>query len=184
MQMTFEQPQRSKSNWWKNFIAVVAVINLVLVLFNFSYIPLRDVYLKHIPAVTAYDSIKSIEPHPVTQRYLSTVDVLETYLQQTDVQAHSTASIFASLRQQSLDILTENPFSSANKFSTFATLNRRMEYQMDTLSARKSFTDFWTQDYFHQVGSEEALSFFDNKIRPLLQVNYYRVIDENGQFID
>lgn len=55
---------------------------------------------------------------------------------------------------------------------------------MDTLSARKSFTEFWTQDYFNQVGSEEALSFFDSKIRPLLEVNYYRVIDENGQFID
>ncbi len=183
-QMTFEQPQRSKGNWWKNFIAVVAVINLVLVLFDLSYIPLRDVYLKHIPAVTAYDSVKSIEPHPVTQRYLNTVDILETHLQKSRLQANSTASIFASLRQQSIDILTENPFSSANKFSTFATLNRRMEYQMDTLSARKSFTEFWTQDYFNQVGSEEALSFFDSKIRPLLEVNYYRVIDENGQFID
>jgi hypothetical protein len=182
--MTFEQPQPSKSNWWKNFIAVVAVINLVLVLFDFSYIPLRDVYLKHIPAITVYDSVKSIEPHPVTQRYLNTVDLLETQLQQNNLQANSTASIFASLRQQSIDILTENPFSSANKFSTFATLNRRMEYQMDTLSARKSFTEFWTQDYFNQVGIEEALSFFDSKIRPLLQVNYYRVIDENGLFVD
>ena len=184
MQMTFEQPQRSKGNWWKNFIAVVAVINLVLVLFDFSYIPLRDVYLKHIPAITIYDSVKSIEPHPVTERYLNTVDVLETELKKTSLQASSIPSLFTSLRQQSIDILTENPFSSANKFSTFATLNRRMEYHMDTLSAKKSFTDFWTQDYFHKVGIEEALSFFDSKIRPLLEVNYYRSVDENGQFID
>lgn len=188
VQTTFEQYQQPKSNWWnnwwKNIIAVIAVINLILVLFDFSYIPLRDIYLKHIPAVTAYDSVKSIEPHPVTQRYLNTVDVLEKHLQINRLQANSTASIFASLRQQSIDILTENPFSSANKFSTFATLNRRMEYQMDTLSARKSFSEFWSQDYFREVGIKEALSFFDSKIRPLLEVNYYRVIDENGQFID
>ncbi|MEL6460422.1 MAG: hypothetical protein AAFQ91_19560 [Cyanobacteria bacterium J06621_15] len=184
MQTTFEQPRGSKSNWWNNLIAVIAVINLLLVLFDFSYIPLRDVYLKYIPAITIYDSVKSIEPHPVTQRYLNTVDLLETHLQKNRLQANSSASIFASLRQQSIDILTENPFLSANKFSTFATLNRRIEYQMDTLSARKSFTEFWSQDYFHQVGIEEALSFFDSKIRPLLEVNYYRVIDENGKFID
>ncbi len=184
MQMTFEQPQRSKGNWWKNFIAVVAVINLILVLFDFSYIPLRDVYLKHIPAITAYDSVKSIEPHPVTQRYLNTVDVLETQLQKNRLQANSTASLFANLRQQSIDILTENPFLSANKSRTFATLNRRMEYQMDILSAKKAITEFWSQDYFREVGSEEALSFFDSKIRPLLEVNYYRVVDENGLFVD
>lgn len=184
MQTTFEQPQDSKGNWWKNIIAVIAVINLILVLFDLSYIPLRDVYLKHIPAITVYDSVKSIEPHPVTQRYLNTVDVLEKHLQTNRLQANSTASIFASLRQQSIDILTENPFLSANKFSTFATLNRRMEYHMDTLSARKSFTEFWSQDYFNQVGIVETLSFFDSKIRPLLEVNYYRLIDENGQFID
>ncbi len=184
VQTTFTQPQQPKSNWWKNLIAVVAVINLVLVIFNFSYIPFRDFYLKHIPAITVYDSVKSIEPHPVTQRYLNTVDILEKHLQKTGLQANSNATLFASLQQQSLDILTENPFSSANKFSTFATLNRRMEYHMDTLSARKSFTDFWTQGYFDRVGIEEALSFFDSKIRPLLEVNYYRAIDENGQFID
>ncbi|MGB3636596.1 MAG: hypothetical protein WBA39_03255, partial [Rivularia sp. (in: cyanobacteria)] len=89
VQTNFEPYQNPKGNWWKNFIAVVAVINLVLVLFNFSYIPLRDVYLKHIPAITAYDSVKSIEPHPVTQRYLNTVDILETHLQKTGLQANS-----------------------------------------------------------------------------------------------
>lgn len=183
-QTTFPQHKQSKSNWWKNLIAVVAVINLVLVLFNLSYIPLRDVYLKHIPAVTVYDSVKSIEPHPVTQRYLNTVDFLETHLQESGLQANSTTALFANLRQQSIDILTENPFLTANKFSTFATLNRRMEYHMDILSAKEAITQFWSQDYFNRVGSEEALSFFDSKIRPLFEVNYYRVVDENGQFVD
>lgn len=184
MQTTFEQPQQSKGNWWNNFIAIIAAINLLLILFNLSYIPLRDVYLQYIPAITIYDSVKSIEPHPVTQGYLDTVDLLETHLQQNRLQANSTASIFASLRQQSIDILTENPFLSANKSNTFATLNRRMEYQMDTLSARTSFAEFWSQDYFREVGIEEALSFFDSKIRPLLELNYYRVVDENGLFVD
>ncbi len=181
--MTFEQYQ-PKSNWWKNLIAVIAVINLVLVLFNLTYIPLRDIYLKHIPSITIYDSVKSIEPHPVTQRYLNTVNTLENHLQNNGLQANSTTALFVNLRQQSIDILTENPFLSANKFSTFATLNRRMEYHMNTLSAKDAITRFWSQDYFNQVGSKEALSFFDSKIRPLLEVNYYRVVDENGQFID
>ncbi|MGB3694279.1 MAG: hypothetical protein WBG70_17295 [Spirulinaceae cyanobacterium] len=170
---------------WNKVVALLAVANLLLVLFNLSYIPLRDIYLRQIPALVAlYDPIKSIEAHPDTSRYLKTVDALTQQLPKVGLQAPATTELFSFLRQQSTEMLAENPFSVANKFGTFAKLKRRIEHHLDTQSAKEAFNQFWSQDYFTKVSPPEALGFFDSKIRPLLEVNYYRSVDENGQFID
>ncbi len=170
---------------WNKLVALLAVANLLLVLFNLSYIPLRDIYLRQIPTlVSLYDPIKSIEPHPDTSRYLNTVDILVKKLPKVGLSDPETTEIFALLRQQSTDMLAENPFSVANKFGTFAKLKRRIKYHLNTQSAKEAFNQFWTQTYFSQVTPPEALEFFNRKLRPLLEVNYYRSVDENGQFID
>ncbi|MGD2180558.1 hypothetical protein [Lusitaniella coriacea] len=171
--------------WWHKFVAVIAVANLLLVFFNLSYIPLRDVYLRYIPAIVhRYDPIKSIEPHPDTQRYLDTVDRATQQFATSGLEAAPTATLLKELRQQSTDLIAENPFSVANKFATFAKLKRRMEYQLDIPSAQQAFATFWSSPYLAQVGWDNALTFFDEKIRPLLAVAYFRAIDENGQFVD
>lgn len=75
---TFKDREASRAvPWWSKLIAIAAVINFALVLFNLSYIPLRDFYLRQLPGlVTVVDPLKGIEPHPFTQRYLRTVDDL------------------------------------------------------------------------------------------------------------
>ena len=174
-----------RGNWWDKIVAIIAVANLLLVLFNLSYIPLRDIYLRHLPAVlTLYDPLKSIEPHPDTQRYLNTVEQLRLEIDRTGLEANSTSEILGALRQQSSELIEENPFLIANKFATFAKLQRRMEFRVNTTSAKASFATFWTKEYLADLGTSEAFSFFERKIKPLLEVNYYRNIDENGQFVD
>ncbi|MGQ4646433.1 hypothetical protein [Lyngbya aestuarii] len=177
--------KHSKGSWWEKLVAVIALINLVLVLFNLSYIPLRDIYLRQFPAVVSlYDPIKGIEPHPDTKRYLNTVDTLAKQLPNQGLQTPETSQLLASVRQQSADLIAENPFLAANKFGTFAKLKRRMQYHLETESAKQAFALFWSEDYLTQVGPEAALSFFESKIRPLLATNYFRYVDENGQLVD
>ncbi len=170
---------------WLQFVAIVGVINLVLVFFNLSYIPLRDIYVREIPElVTLYDPIKNIEPHPETERYLQTVDLLGAQINRFGLENKAVIKSFGDLRRQSVDLLAENPFSAANKFGTFAKLKRRMEYHLETLSAQQAFETFWNPAYFAQEGTEKALLFFEGQIRPLLAVNYFRAVDDNGQYID
>ncbi|MBE9125678.1 MULTISPECIES: hypothetical protein [unclassified Coleofasciculus] len=172
-------------NWWNKLTALIALANILLALFNLSYIQLRDIYLHQLPAVVAYyDPVKGIEPHPDTQRYLFAVDTLTVQLPQVGLQAPQTEQLLSNLRQQSTDLLEENPFLVANKFGTFAKLKRHMQTYLGTDSARQAFARFWSQDFLAQVGWEQALSFFDSQIRPLLASNYYRYVDENGQFVD
>lgn len=172
-------------NWWNKLTALIAWANILLALFNLSYIPLRDVYVREFPKiVTVYDPVKSIEPHPDTQRYLKTVEALTVQLSQQGLQAPPIEPVLQELRQQSNDLIEENPFLAANKFGTFAKLKRRMRDHLNTESAKQAFSQFWRQEYLAQVGWENALSFFDSEVRPLLESNYFRPTDENGQLMD
>lgn len=171
--------------WWSKLVALITLANFLLVLFNLSYISFRDIYFKQLPGIVRlYDPLKGIEPHPDTTQYLKTVDTLAIAISQNQLSSPSTEQLLTSLRQQSEEILLENPFSAANKFGTFAKLKRRMESYVETASARQAFTTFWSQDYLNQVGTVEALNYFNQQIRPLMEVNYYRAIDENGQYVD
>ncbi|AFY69560.1 hypothetical protein Pse7367_1266 [Thalassoporum mexicanum PCC 7367] len=180
--------------WWKRLAAVVAIINFGLVLFNLSYVPLRDIYLREIPIVVHYyDPIKNIEPHPDTEQYLDTVDALTTQLatnepsepsEPSELRSPQIINLLSDLRQQSQSLLDRNPFIVANKFGTFARLRRIMQAQMGTNSAAEAFKQFWSPTYLEEAGISQALAFFDAKVRPLLAINYYRSIDINGDFID
>ena len=68
------------NTWWQKIIALIAVINLCLVLFNLSYLPFRDIYLRYTPVlIRIYDPVKGIEPHPDTETYLDTVGQLKQH---------------------------------------------------------------------------------------------------------
>jgi hypothetical protein len=75
------QPTVRRNRWFERLIAIVAVLNLGLVLFDLSYLHWRDFYFQALPSLTQlYDPIKGIKPHRETQNYLNQVDELENSL--------------------------------------------------------------------------------------------------------
>ncbi|MEC4892790.1 MAG: hypothetical protein SAL07_05155 [Oscillatoria sp. PMC 1051.18] len=185
---TFSNPTPSQAAtipWWEKAIALIAVINLLLVLFNIAYVPMRDFYLRHVPAIVqVYDPIKGIEPEEFTQNYLHTVDNLETELLTAPEFTPETEQILQKLRYLSAEMIDENPFLAAGKFATFAKIKRLMRQHTNSRSDDAAFTQFWTSDYLTSAGVESELSFFDSKIRPAINTNYFRYVDDYGQFID
>ncbi len=183
--MQVKQSKKLISNdWLQKFIAAIALINLILVLFNLSYLSLRDIYFKHTPfLVRIYDPVKAIEPHPDTVAYLQTSDRLMHKLAQGEA-IIDTEELLSSLRNQSVYLIEENPFLSSNQSATFAKLKHRMEYRLQTRSTKEAFRRFWSQEYLSQGNRDQELTFFTNKIEPLLKTNYYRHIDANGMEID
>lgn len=172
-------------NWWNKLVALIALANFVLVLFNISYIPLRTIYLRYFPAIVSlYDPVKGIEVNPRTNHYLETVDIFVQKRLQLGKPEDYPTEILASLHQQSNELLADNPFLVSNKFGTFAKLKRRMRNFVNQLSAEQAFTIFWSSEYLEQVGWENALDFFNRRIRFLLSTSYLRDVDENGQVVD
>jgi len=163
-------------------MAIIAAANLALVIFDLSYIPWRDFYLKNVPIITQkYDPIKYIEPHRDTQKYLTTVDELQAEIP-SGFESQAVQNKLAKLRVLSVEMIDENPFAGVGKSGTLEKIKRIIRLYMNQDSAKQSFQTFWSSEYLFSQGWEQEKKFFDEQIRPLIASNYFRRIGENGDF--
>jgi len=198
--------------WWDRFFALLILVNYVLVIFNLTYIPLRDFWLQGrvqitlkigpfkqefpdpplrilpFSVATYYDWVKDIEPHRTTVEYLDLVSQLQTQWQQNGGQVSpASQQLLGKLRQASREMIVENPFQIANKTGTLERIKNKMrEHVFGTTkaSATQAFETFWTAEYLLNNDPQKQFSFFDQYISPLLATNYFRAIAENGQPLD
>jgi len=183
-------------------MAIAATVNLGLVIFNLSYIPWRDFWLHGnidllgltlkipLPPITQwYDPIKDIEPYRQTQEYLNTVNALENQVSLTGLHSLQAETLLQELRRQSDEMIQTNPFALASKSGTLEKIKERMRAHIykksyrGKSSATSAFNTFWSQKHLTDYGMQE-IRFFDLRIRPLIETNYFRHIGENGQFVD
>lgn len=170
---------------WAKFSALVALVNLILVLFNSSYIPLRNFYVRQSPQlVSFYDPIKGIQPHPVTQNYLSTVDQLGAQVLQTGLENPKSQQLLQTLQRESAILMDENPFSGGLGSETFAQVQQRISAHVGTTSAKQAFDQFWSGERLKEAGWQSELAFFNSEIRPLILPNYLRSINQFGYPVD
>ncbi len=176
---------KQRNLWFERFMAIAATVNLGLVLFNLSYVPWRDFYLRKIPQVVEiYDPIKGIETHRDTKNYLEIVKTLEEQVSQTGLQSPQVNSRLEEIRRLSNEMIDTNPFAGVNKSGTLEKIKKRMRSHIGNESAKQAFATFWSQPYLSQKGWLEEINFFNNSIRPLIATNYFRQIGENGDFVD
>ncbi len=167
-------------------MAIAALINLLLVLGDLSYIPWRNIYLRQLPQFTLWygAQFKGIEPHRTTEHYLTVVQQLENQVATTGLQSPQSGLLLANLRSLSTEMIDENPFTGAGKAGTFEQIKRRMRDQAGETSSKQAFNTFWSEAYLSRTGWTNAIGFFDRQIRPLIATNYYRGIGEDGEPID
>ncbi|GAB1540527.1 hypothetical protein NUACC21_31960 [Scytonema sp. NUACC21] len=171
--------------WFERLMALLASANLILVLFDLSYVPWRNFYLARLPKITQiYDPVKGIEAHRETAAYLKTVDALIEQVSQTGLQSTQVETKLAELRSLSTEMIDSNPFSGIGKSGTLEKIKNRMRSRINVESSKKAFSTFWTQGYLSQRGWRQEISFFNNSIRPAIASNYYRRIGEDGEFIN
>ncbi|WP_445637262.1 Ion transporter [Nostoc sp. DSM 114161] len=171
--------------WFERFMAILATVNLSLVLFDLSYVHWRDLYLQKLPQIVhIYDPIKGIEPHRETKKYLESLDALEEQVSQTGLQSPEVKNRLEEITRLSNEMIDTNPFAGANKSGTLEKIKNRMRDRIDNESAKQSFAIFWSQPYLTQKGWLQEINFFNQRIRPLIATNYYRRIGENGEYIN
>ncbi|MFM7427350.1 MAG: hypothetical protein ACKO7W_20510 [Elainella sp.] len=162
----------------KRWIAILALLNVVLVMFNLTYLQLRSLYLQTVPAVVQlYDPVKGLYPHPETQRYLERVAELETQFAQAD----PPTALLAELRSYSQLLVQDNPFSDDAELET---IRRHLQVRTGAESVFVAFDRFWDEDYLTQRGWQGELGFWNRQIRPLMAANSYRQVNRLGQPVD
>ncbi len=197
--------------WFERFMALVAVINLTIVVFDLSYVPLRDFWLSGrvtvgginsaylefegitldlIPEnvsqfIIQYDAVKGIVPNRDTEEYLDKVEQLKEEIGISGVDSPKANNLLGDLRRRSIEIVQTDPFAEANKTGNLERIKNKMRSHIPNPnnSAKIAFWRYWTVANFqNQVDGE--LEFFDRELKPLFETNYYRVIGENGGYVD
>ena len=170
---------------WDGLMIYLALVNVWLIGFDFTYLWLRPLYFQHLPPVVdIYDPVKGIEPHPVTSRYLERAARLGASLA-----ANSPAAVIegdlAELREQSRTMIASKPFDRSGQSRNFARLEVRLRRYfagsgspVHDLGA--AFDRLWSP------GPDLAarLAFFERELAPLLAVNFHREYDLDGDFVD
>ena len=127
MKNTVSVKKNQNIPWFEQLMVMVATLNYGLVLFDMSYTDLRDYYFNYIPVVTqVYDPIKGIEPHQITEKYLETIEQLKVTIAETSLYSPETDEILGKLRNQSEEIINENPFAIAERSGSLERIKNRM----------------------------------------------------------
>lgn len=186
-------------------MAIAAVTNFGLVLFDLTYVSWRDFWLRgmvQVPIVNAvikvpglaqldvprlYDPIKGIEPHRDTQRYLEAVQQFEQQANQSGLNSPVAQQSLESLRSLSIEMIDTNPFALANKSGTLEKIKNRMRDRIfgsraNRASSRQAVTTFWSSTYLTDANWRQEVQWFNQTITPLIQTNYFRTISETGDF--
>ena len=172
-----------KNNLITKLVAILALINFALVLFDYTYIPWRDFYLQFPPLTQIYDPVKGIEPHPETEIYLKTFDSLKQKVSaQLDIP--QVKEELLELRIISDRLIEDNPFAAIGKSSTLEKIKHELGDRVNQNSARDTFATFWSQSYLSGAGWQEEINFFDREIKPPIATNYYRDLNRFGKFVE
>lgn len=165
------------ANWT---ILILAIVNLALVFFDFTYLEMRPHYMRHAPELVArYDPVKGIEPHRITEAYLAEAE-RAFGLMKTAPSSPEAQKALAEMRNQSGLLISESPFAEPRLIGFFEQAKNRMRRHMQVSSAREAFTRFWSPGNLTTYRLQAQEAFFRTQIAPLVHRNYYRAIGENG----
>ena len=196
--------------WFEKIMAVIAVVNLLFVAFDLSYVPLRDFWLHGqvklgniktayvtIPGVELdlipeeisqfvlqYDAVKGIVPNRTTEQYLDKLQQLQQEIRSKPVDDPEIAPLLGDLRRRSIEMIQNDAFEEAGKTGNLERIKNIMREHLpnDEQSASQSFFQFWSVAHLQQDPIGE-LAFFYREIKPIIETNYYRRISETGGYV-
>ncbi len=176
---------KKRKYWFEKLAAIVALVNFVLVIFDLTYIPARDVYLQNFPELTVwYDPVKGIEAHPETQNYLNRVRALDEQVAQTGLISPEGEARLSEMRELSDRLVQDDPFALADRSRILENIKQQIRQRVGVVSARDAFDIFWSSAYLSQAGWQQEISFFNDEIRPQMASNYHRELNQFNQFVN
>ena len=165
----------------ERIVAIIALINLALVVFDLTYLNLRPVYRQYAAVVTRiYDPVKGIVAHPQTEQYQAQVEGLKTQLTQADLRSPGVETSLADLQTLSQRLVSEQAFAQPHGSQALVTIQQALQARTGQFSAQDALSQFWTVDYLEQRGWQAELELWERQIQPFFQANYYRTVSRWG----
>ena len=178
-------------DFWLSGQVTIARIDTAYVEFEGFKLDLLDRNISKF--ITQYDAVKGIIPNRDTEEYLTKVEQLEREIAINGLDSPTANNLLGDLRRRSIEIIQTDAFSEANKTGNLERIKNKMRSRSkaegsshipnSSNSATTAFWRFWNSANLQGSVAEE-LEFFNTEIKPLIETNYYRIIGENGGYVD
>ncbi|MFM8526301.1 MAG: hypothetical protein ACKOCM_11890 [Cyanobacteriota bacterium] len=186
---------------WDRFVALWALLNLLWVAFDLSYIPLRTFWLQRnlyplpslplvvplqaIPDITPWvDPIKGISPHRETSAWLAQFQRLDQSLNSHSPGSVTTPELMQGIEAQrrlTLALIETNPFQNPG---TLEKIKERLRERANRDSAKDATNTLLSSPWLLRHGWARERSFWHHQVLPLVVSNYARSSDDNGRPTD
>lgn len=197
------KPSASRRFWigWDRMVAGIATLNLAWVVFDVTYVPLRNFWhqrtlfplpsislavpLPWLPDITPiYDPVKGIEPHRDTEAYIRHFQRLENSAAASGINSTAAKQLRLEMVVRNSQLIDENPFVSAAKTGSLEKLKSRLRARAGMDSAKQAAAHLLGDRHLTAENWEAERKFWRQSILPLAATNYWRGTDENGQPIN
>ena len=174
---------------WDVFMVWVALVNLGLIVFDLTYLLLRPTYFRYAPVVTqAWDPVKGIEPHPLTERLVEEVEAARRLIE-LDPQAAGLGPRLEGIERLTLLVLETNPFQRSGQERTLEVLKALIAREVGTTTLElESPTEMTGPVHAFWSGPPDTvarrLELFEETVVPLLRINFFREVTLTGRPVD
>ncbi|MGD1699494.1 hypothetical protein [Dapis sp. BLCC M229] len=146
----------------ERIMALLILANVILVIFDVTYIQFRDLYLK------ADLNLQKLTDTP-QEKYLQKVDKLEEELAENGLNSSNIENLLEDLRLSSIQIfINRPPFRVIDDYGALAKIKQRFTTHLGRESFSQAIQVFWQEDYLEAQSWQSQLDFFNEQIRPLM----------------
>ena len=186
---------------WDQALAVLAATNLAWVIFDVTYLPLRNFWLQRnlyplpsvplalplpwLPDITPlYDPIKGIEPHRDTQAYVRHFQNLDRLAVERGTADPEVKGLIHDQARLTTEMIVTNPFLNSGNAGALEKIKSQLRTRAGLDSAQESADLLLSEQHLSQSDWAVERQFWIVKILPLVEINTWRSIDANGQPTD
>ncbi|MCP4973327.1 MAG: hypothetical protein GY914_06590 [Prochlorococcus sp.] len=197
------RPSSQRQFWrrWDQVVALIAATNLTWIIFDISYVPLRNFWLHRnlyplpsmsvvvplpwLPDVTRfYDGVKGIAPHRDTQIYIKHFEELDQAANRDGINSPKSQQLRLQQLVLTNQLIDDNPFVSSGNAGTLEKLKNRLRARAGIDASKEAAKHLLSNEYLNELDWQQERLFWQEKILPLVATNYWRAINENGQPVD
>ncbi|HBS05165.1 MAG TPA: hypothetical protein DEA96_09380, partial [Leptospiraceae bacterium] len=170
---------------WDLFMIFVAVVNLIMILFDLTYFIFRPQYRSAVPElVQFYDPYKGVESNPEFEAYIS---LGSNYFEEEDGQQTRYRNELTDLSRELGNTYREF-FEETGQWQSIRSMTSRMHDSLPESSQVFSTRQYRLQDvgplFWQELEPSEQKPIFDSTIRPTFDRIYYRHREIDGSFVD
>ena len=171
---------------WDLFMIFIAVINLLMILFDLTYFVFRTRYNAMAPElVQLYDPLKGVESNPEFEAYRSSAI---RYFQESDAAVRDSLQKELSLLSEELGTTYRDFFQQTGQWQMVREMTATMHASLPQSKQLISTRQYRLQDvgpvFWTELDQQKQQEVFQNVIEPTLQNLFYRNRQLDGSFVD